>query len=147
MRELGDANRIRKYGSTVHEEKDSQVLYSSTAVQWINKKHCPFKISIISHLQGMKGGLTPDRRCTRNSGSFRLQIATSRSAEFLAIKLLAPWRSLTSVYSPSSHSRVPSETLTTPRISLTSGGNSGRPHYTRIACLLLKMVFISFLYQ
>ena len=148
MRGLGDANQIRMYESTVREEKYSQVVYSSTVVQWSNQKDHAFKISIIPHLQVMKGWLTPCRLCTGIDGLSRLQIATSLSVEFLAFKLLAPWHSLTSVYISSSHSRVPSETLTTPRISLTSEGNGDRPQYVRISCpLMLKMMFNSSVYQ
>ena len=56
------------------------------------------------------GELTPYRRCTGISGSSRLQIvlATKRSMEFLAIKLIAPWRSLMSFYTHSLHSLMPS---------------------------------------
>ena len=59
------------------------------------------------------------------SGSSPLPIvlATSCFVKLLAIKLLAPWRSLTSVHSHSSHSPVRG-TLTALRISLTSGGTA-----------------------
>ena len=90
----------------------------------------------------MKGGFTPCQRCTENSEFSRLQITTSYFVKFLAIKPLAPWRSLTSVYPLSFHNRVLSETLTIPCISLTSGGNSDRPQYIRIACTSLGKIIL-----
>ena len=70
----------------------------------------------------------------------------SRFVEFLAIKLLAPWRSLTSVYPCSSYSLVPSDFngLFEPAWLRR---NSDRPQYARrkrVACISLGMTFQSY---
>ena len=66
---------------------------------------------------------------------------TSRSVEFLVIKLLASWRSLTSVHLPSSHNRVPSD-FNDSTYQPDFGGNCDQPQYVRTTCSLFwKMIF------
>ena len=104
------------------------------AVQQViaQKNILPFKTRIMPHLQ-MPGraGLTP-ARCAGKSRSSRLQIvlATKSLRGVLAIKLLAPLSSLTSIYPRSFHSLVP------PNFdgSLEPAwlrGNSDQPQYVR----------------
>ena len=60
---------------SAREKPSGSVQQSSSTVN--QSKHHPFEISIIPHLQVMKGGLTPCQRCTGNSGSSRLQIVVA----------------------------------------------------------------------
>ena len=61
-----------------------------------------------------------------------------RSVEFLATKLLAPWRSLTSVYLYSSHSLVPSKFDGSP-YQPDFWGSSGQPQNVRLNKSLVSL--------
>ena len=95
--------------STVHEERYKTMCHVLCYCQQykVSCNNTPFKTSTIPHLfvDAWKGCVAPADGVQEKNGSY---LPPSRSAEFLAIKLLAPWRSLAYVYPYSSHSRVPS---------------------------------------
>ena len=112
--DLRDATAIEFHHSTstIREEEDEamyHVVCNRTAVQGIKQNISSFKTSIIPHFfVDIRKGCV-DSVFREKNGSSRLQMYSSRSLEFLAIKLLAPWRSLTFVYPHSSHNLEPSD--------------------------------------